>query len=341
MTPFGIFRFLLHYYLKWKHGKRFNGLLNGPDVLWAFEDKSNGLVNGLMIINSADDGETFYNKMKQRIEETLFKYKKFKCLRQTYLGYYYLLEDSVDNEDILCKMMRVDGSEVLNEDQFRTLLTKYSNATLPKDNRATCEIVIGTQGVRWRTNTCDNHGTQYPVLYRLHHIIGDGVTIQGLILKKLVDKIPETTSQKLLEVKPKSKIYCKAKTIDKYFCHVKPNIIKWCRMCTDLLRIQCHHFALFKKEEKTPIHGAKLTGEKYFVWLVEDTSYHVQLIKDMKKKTRDVGFTEFLMTAIARSFYQYLKTVSKFSEFQVQLNRESFNNCFTLKFEVFWRYLKL
>nr|XP_022904671.1 uncharacterized protein LOC111416800 [Onthophagus taurus] len=283
-----IYRYVIDKYLRLKHKNDYVGLIHGTDAVWAIEDNSRGIINGLMIIETDYEPEEFFVRMKKRVCNSLLKSKKFRYVRGKFGGYLYYLRNRMRDDDVVGKIEIIKNGEELDKDELMILLSNYCNKKLPYDDCGTNEVLIGLQSVKWRGNKKCKY--QYPVLYRLHHCIGDGISMQQLVMKTLTDGNVTTVISEILKKDDGGK--------------KKKGDGLW-KIFMKIVRLSAHRLAYLEEKEVNFIHGKELSGEKHLVCCVEDEPEHLEMIKNIKKNLGEGGFSEVCVSAVAASFSDY------------------------------------
>ncbi|XP_011169477.1 uncharacterized protein LOC105202586 isoform X1 [Solenopsis invicta] len=203
---------------------KFAGLLKGTDYVWAVEDTvSLSVINILMILEKAAENSNagflkdFSNLVNDRIvskaaDTTL---EKLFYLRRQKFGYYFWeRSEKINLEDRIrwlnnCAGANCDGScEDVFSESFRKTLENVYNRSLPNDHMAGWEILIGRRCLKSRSveegclssEECFNTNTRkIPILFRIHHSMGDGVALLGLLLKTIAEE--EVTKEMRVKVK--------------------------------------------------------------------------------------------------------------------------------------------
>ncbi|KYN27070.1 PREDICTED: uncharacterized protein LOC108757728 [Trachymyrmex cornetzi] len=220
-----IYRHFIEIVLKIQLRNKFAGLLKGTDCVWAVEDAvSLSVINILMILEKVARNsnkiflEDFRNLINDRIvlkaaDTTI---EKLFYLRSQRFGYYFWeRSEKVDLKDRIrwleCMNANCDGScEDISGELFRKTLENVCNKPLPDNHRAAWEILVGKRCPKSRSNLeegrlspekCfDTDTRKIPMLFRVHHSLGDGVALLGLLLKT----ITEETESKETRVKIKN-----------------------------------------------------------------------------------------------------------------------------------------
>ncbi|XP_057658175.1 uncharacterized protein LOC130895072 [Diorhabda carinulata] len=236
-------------------------------------------------------------KMIEALDETIMKnaehFKKILGSLHKFMGFPYVLKEDIKAADFV---HIVD----VEKDCYKTfghLTYDYSMKPLPKNNKLLFETIILKCSNKWKEK--NNFRIQHiPVLIKIHHILGNGLSIMNLFVQLFGD--------------------------DKY---VIDNVIRefnkrykrsnfWMRLLQGVYSflllpgfMVCE--GIKRNFNKTAFIARAGFGKQYFVKKVDDT-ISVQKIKNLKKKIGDCSFTEILLTAISASCYDYFREVSGF-----------------------------
>ncbi|KAL6256388.1 hypothetical protein P5V15_012502 [Pogonomyrmex californicus] len=220
-----IYRRLVDIVLRIQLRKKFAGLLNGMDSIWAIEDPvCLSLINILMILeksagnSNASFLENFRNLINDRIASRAAgtALEKLFYRRSRKFGYYFWeRNEEVDLKDRIrwleCVNAECDGScEDVTGEFFRKILENVTNKPLPDDHTAAWEILVGRRCSKFRSHVeeshlspeeCFNTNTRkIPVLFRVHHSLGDGMALMDLLLKTIAEKEEEEMRIKVKSV---------------------------------------------------------------------------------------------------------------------------------------------
>ncbi|KYQ47991.1 hypothetical protein ALC60_12950 [Trachymyrmex zeteki] len=130
--------------------------------------------------------------------------EKLFYLRNQKFGYYFWeRSEKIDLKDRIrwleCVNANCDGScEDISGESFRKILENICNKPLPDNHRAAWEILVGKRCPKSRSNVeegrlspekCfDTDSRKIPILFRVHHSLGDGVALLGLLLKTIAEE---------------------------------------------------------------------------------------------------------------------------------------------------------
>ena len=200
-------------------GDDFAGLLEGTDNVWALEESTAlSVINVLALLeqNNSTKNENFLLEFRNLINERLVSsnFDKLNWLREKKYGYCYWrrtkeirIEERVRWIDEDEKNEKYDDTcNETNVDFLQNILTKTTNKMLPKKHSTSWEILIGKnclksssrrlqemeEGLAGLGNESNREKTTIPVLFRVHHCLGDGVALLRLLLESIAD--PESLS---------------------------------------------------------------------------------------------------------------------------------------------------
>jgi len=212
-----IYRHLIEIILKIQFKDKFAGLLKGTDCIWAIEDTvSLSVINILMILEKTTqntNAEIFLQDLRKLINDCILSktadttLEKLFYHRSQKFGYYFWeRNDEVDLEYRIrwleCEDINCDGScEDVTSEIFRRNLGSICNRPLPDDHTAAWEILVGRHcaqfsshlqyaeedhlSVKKRSNA---DTLKIPVIFRVHHSLGDGMALLDLLLKAVAEE---------------------------------------------------------------------------------------------------------------------------------------------------------
>lgn len=224
LTIFFLYRKTVELFLRITLKSEFAGLLEGTDCVWALEESTALSVINVLGIFEKDDkmtDEEFLTEFRKILEERLLSshFEKLNWLRAKRYGYYYWkrngklsIEERVRWMDEEAEHEKCEGlcSEA---DYLEKVLAKLTNAKLPRGHMASWEILVGrncTRGSLRRFKKMDESKNMekektIPVLFRVHHCVGDGVALLRLLLESIADSkhrmISEPTRSNAVERK--------------------------------------------------------------------------------------------------------------------------------------------
>ncbi|XP_034178397.2 uncharacterized protein LOC117603390 [Osmia lignaria lignaria] len=202
-----LYRRIVNVILRIQLKEKFAGFLNGTDCVWAIEEPSALSVNNILLIIEKDARhsnikflESFRQMAKTRILSSPLE--KLFCRRKQKYGYYYWERcDEID----LKKRVRwleyertsCDGScDNIYSGHLKRVLWNVCNQPLPENHTASWEILIGKCCPRSsyhylrRMEERITSKIKIPVLFRVHHSLGDGMSLLKLFREAIIDKEP-------------------------------------------------------------------------------------------------------------------------------------------------------
>ncbi|PSN57644.1 hypothetical protein C0J52_05414 [Blattella germanica] len=204
----------VHIFLKLTQ-KHYVELFEGLDAVWAVEkETSRSIINALTFfeVENMEQGNTllytFRKLVADRLATSPLPCPKMFYLRRRCLGYFYW-EKQVDLtiEDYI-RPMQIVPSEYqstnynmcefpnsIAEETLKNYVAEICNTTLPKNNAASWEILVGSHPItKSPTSLTDDASkgdfgktVQYPILFRVHHSLGDGLSLMQLLVSVMYD----------------------------------------------------------------------------------------------------------------------------------------------------------
>ncbi|XP_039283628.1 uncharacterized protein LOC111055404 isoform X2 [Nilaparvata lugens] len=196
----------------------FAGLMKGNDAFWAVEeDASRSVINILaladfsFIVEASRKGEEPLNTVQELIEERLLsspcRFPKLLCYRRQAMGYFFWeRQPSIDVQDHVRWMdyPRDQPDQLVSEKVLKSFVSSQVNSPLPAYHASGWEILISRYPLRVDKISDDpldamesgnRFDNKYPVLFRVHHSLGDGVALIRLLLDALADPCSRTPSR--------------------------------------------------------------------------------------------------------------------------------------------------
>lgn len=132
-------------------------------------------------------------------------FPKLLCYRRQFMGYFYWEKQSTIKIENHVRWMDIDNlcDDTISESVLRGYISSLANSPLPADHLSGWEILIGQYPVSFtELDPLDimenggyfNSGVRYPVMFRIHHTLGDGVALVKLFLDSLADPYTRTNT---------------------------------------------------------------------------------------------------------------------------------------------------
>lgn len=193
---------------------KFVGLLDGMDCVWAVEQSSALSVNNILMILEKDARhsninflESFRDLVRNRIVCSSFEKLLYKRKRK--FGYYFWeRSEEIDLRERIrwleYERTNCDGScDNIYNSHLKKVLWNICNQPLPENHTASWEILIGKCCPRLshhylrRMEERLTNKIKIPILFRVHHSLGDGMALLKFFRDVIIDKepVPETFLQ--------------------------------------------------------------------------------------------------------------------------------------------------
>lgn len=247
-------------------------------------------------------------------------------------GYFYW-EKHIPNIDEHVRWMDLDTD---SEEVLQEYLSACSNNPLPCKNSSFWEVLVGKKGIL-KDGKC-----LHPVFFRMHHAIGDGISLVSMFLNSFTDegKTEKQTVplQKIQEKKKVSKLLTRDisqleivfnkigkalgvplgkrnsifkmhnefKKINQHFIYTMTGVLE--KISVLLYAPIVISTQLFFGRDKNILHGQKCSGKKFICWKSSEG-----LLGKVKKIKKDLKchFTDVILIAISNSLENYF---SKFGD---------------------------
>ncbi|XP_063697188.1 uncharacterized protein LOC134828138 [Culicoides brevitarsis] len=315
--------------LKAKHGVHFKGFLEGPDTVWACErPRARSVINIISYLSVPREqyepmrtSGKILHSLRQRISGALMEgqqpHPKMFYRKMNELGYFFWSDEAPCKIEKYIRHMDFysETREFLTEDDLKQYTTEKCNAPLPENHSRTWEMLVSKQPIM----RDDGNGFYYPILFRVHHCLGDGVALLRLLLESMADKSVNAkllwTSGAVKAEKPeKSAFFETFKTISQaltmqnlqktyekfiqvaYLVYVTPFVL--CNITFSL------------SPDSNILHPDEIHGEKVVNWIHEASLNFplLETIKRIKKRTPGARFSDVISTILSKSLSKYFRS---------------------------------
>lgn len=307
ITLVALYKESIHIYLKIKHGKNYGGILGGIDNIFVLEtNRSRHIVNCLLFFESNKPIDEMVAIVKKICLEKLIG--NFSWIRKSFMGYNFRLLNQFDINDLLKELVLTE-EERTNKELFENKISSLANVEMPKDNAACCEMFMSNEYVTFASKK-----ELYPLFFRVHHSVGDGVSLLSFLIKQTADQdldivekyVGEKANGELPYIGNKEQ----QKNLSKNFLQLTENYTNKLMKGFEKINTNIYTFPLAVKSDTNCLRSKKqLSGDKLLSFLVEENSGYIQKIKNIKVMVPGVTFSDVLLTLVSASFYQYFKEV--------------------------------
>ncbi|CAH1968241.1 unnamed protein product [Acanthoscelides obtectus] len=289
--------------LKLKHGKNYGGLVDSEDVMWKIEDITNPLINILTIQQSKiSNPEEYFDYIKQCFNGATSgsNAHKLTSICKFFVGYAYYLDNQLTIDDICNKLTVDNGKNYLVETELKDILGDLAGRPMPKDNLGLFEVLVVQKSLKH----VDPDTYQYAVIFRVDHIVADGINLTTFLLqnfaddqeglkrnlKDLISKF-DTSKTKISKKSGWQSIVQTARCIGTFMVHF-PIVF-----ANQLFVIDCNC-----------LHGPKLSGKKFAVYSVEEEGEDLMnTVKQIKRKVAGSSFSSVMLTAVSRAVGKHMQ----------------------------------
>ncbi|KAG5670581.1 hypothetical protein PVAND_000833 [Polypedilum vanderplanki] len=301
---FKIYReYVKHHYLLKNKKLKFVDFMTGEDTVWVCENNnSKSIINVLAFINSNNAiNENLPNELLNSIKSKVFSKlvltnrfpKLFYRRQRDPSGYFYWTNDnSLSINNYVRFLDRFNESIVIKDEEMKRQMSEICNNSLPANNSALWECLIGQQAVQYID------GIKYPVIFRIHHSVGDGVALLRLFLETLADNEDIKIENNPLLTDMKDSLYLKFLRLISFIY----TIIKTPSVLCSQIR---------KEIDYNQIHPTILTGKKKINWIYESelgsTSSLLTVVKALKRKFPGSRFSNILLAALSKSLRDFFE----------------------------------
>uniref|UniRef100_A0A0C9QKA0 Il4 protein n=1 Tax=Fopius arisanus TaxID=64838 RepID=A0A0C9QKA0_9HYME len=208
-----VYRGIVREVLRRSEGNDFGGLLEGSDNVWAIEDDhAYSIINvlGILEMKMTTDASRILEDVRKLVQDRLIakNFDKLCWQRHQRYGYFYWrrTNDTINLED----RVRWLGDDHPNCDgtcgnvyngYLRKIMNRICNQPLPGHHRTNWEILVGRNCQR--ALHVPQNTLNVPLVFRIHHSVGDGVALLRVLLEAIADSHLNTLSQiKIIDTDP-------------------------------------------------------------------------------------------------------------------------------------------
>lgn len=329
-------RIIVNILLKKKYGSNFIQLLVGTDTIWALEeDNARSIINVVTTIEvdtqlNDSSNDNLLNKLKETIRQKFFTgkcpYPKMFYKRSFEKGYYFWEKHENLCIDDYVRPMNLNENLEMNNENLHKFVSENANTKLPFNNTASWEVYISDRPMVKSEDEQPNIEI-YPLLFRIHHSLGDGVVLMKLLLKTIADEDLDVKAEKKRSVTTVSVM----KFVTEKFSLKKIHgisLIRGFRKCfynilTKIMLLIMAPASLMSQVLRPPdnntLHGPALSGNKVCAWVSDELTEESLLVRIKRVKSRIPGvtFSDIFLTALSASYHNYFTQVTLNSKYEV------------------------
>ncbi|CAH1968250.1 unnamed protein product [Acanthoscelides obtectus] len=180
-----LIRQIINLILKLYYGKYYGGILENADCMWAAESDINQCVTILHIYKtSIKNPGDFINRVKDS-HSKIFKdcFPKITSILKTFMGYGYLVKNQVSSDEAV-RIVTVGSyhSDYLEESDLPRIINIIASRPLQK---GLIEIHLVPKPLKRKTR--DVTEWHYAVVYKVHHIVGEGLGLLMFCMESFAD----------------------------------------------------------------------------------------------------------------------------------------------------------
>ncbi|KAF5279047.1 hypothetical protein FQA39_LY05725 [Lamprigera yunnana] len=273
------------------------------DFTMACEIPKNSFI-GMLIIFKCDktvSNQGLYEYIKEMLEKRWWgkdhQYvKKFFTTIKEFMGYLYLETIPLTVENCVLELPTVEGD--LDKKGLLNLISACYYKPFPLNNTALWDVHIGKQPLIWREK--DNEDVHYfPMFFRIHHCIADGVTLIKLFTRALADfkqgdlEIPDVFNAHQGQESP-------IKRIVKYIFEFLKIIIYFVGVS--------YVYLVLKGHDNNELCRKNIGNREFLDFYVDEDGTFFLKVKEIKRNYPGTSFSAILISAYSASLNDYYKT---------------------------------
>ncbi|XP_014368908.2 uncharacterized protein LOC106719155 [Papilio machaon] len=287
-TLISLFYKVTCYYIIKANDVNFASFLDGFDVFWSLEDDDSRCVINVLGIVETNTSDSLVSRIKQKLRIVITNKscnKLFYRRNEKYGWYYWRNYSEIDLNDYV-KVLNIGNKKgSISKEDIEGAMTEVSYLPLPFNDTGLFQIFVTEQ----RIENCEGERSNYGIIFRIHHAVGDGVALIEFLCKTLADDVKN--DQKFSMPSNYIPIDTSTTLLDK----VK-------QLCSMPI---CFVDGILRKPDQHSLHGPSLIGKKIFKWTDPDVDLY-QMIKDIKQCKKNLNFSDILATSLSsglRNFF--------------------------------------
>ncbi|CAG9806865.1 unnamed protein product [Chironomus riparius] len=299
VTSFKLYRAYVSKCLKENKSTGFKGFLVGEDTFWVCEDdNAKAVINVLAFVSCR--GENMHENLLTSIRDRIYSKlmlpntfpKMFYRKKRDESGYFYWTDENYLTINEYVRFMNDSNDIFISDDDFKEQMSSICNQSLPADHSALWECLVSRQAIQY------DDGIKYPVIFRVHHSVGDGVALLRLFLEALADKEDVDIDENPVLTQTDNSFNTK-------FMRFLSTVVT----CIKSPSVLCSQMQ--KQIDINKIHPSKLSGNKKINWIYESSNndnYSTPLltvVKLLKRKFPGSRFSNILLSALSKSLRDY------------------------------------
>ncbi|XP_072947733.1 uncharacterized protein [Epargyreus clarus] len=282
-----VYKLICFMIIKWED-ENFVKFLDSFDVFWSLEDDTTkSIINVLGVIES-DCPENLVDCIEEKLLNVSISNEGKIFYRRTekYGFYYWRRPDFIDMKEYIQLVDIPNIYDYLHVDDLEQMLTNISDESLPFNGESMFQIFI----TKKRLDSGEEKG-KYALICRVHHSVGDGITLIQFLCETLGDEMSNDTS------------YLKAGASYNNITNKSPSdLIEMMKKLGDILI--SFTSVLQRKPDDYSLYGPKLIDESIFKWIDEDEKVFI-MIKAIKDSVEGVSFSDVILAAMSQSLQNY------------------------------------
>ncbi|XP_069359026.1 uncharacterized protein [Maniola hyperantus] len=271
-----------------RRDKHFAGFLDSFDVFWSLEDDATKSVINVLGIIESESSQELIDQIKEKLQNIVQNNDTEKLFyrRSEEYGFYYWRKCCYVDTSQYVRVVDVSNVDSLSVSDLEEIMSEVSYQPLPFNDEGLFQILVTNQ--RLKNN---KRNSEYGIIFRIHHAVGDGVALIEFLCQALADgKDDELIT------------FCMPET---YKVSSKKSSADLLKMLTKLFKIPgCLIDGILREPDRSTLHGPPLNGKKFYKWIQPDDNLF-QMVKNIKESIEEANFSDILATALSFGFQDY------------------------------------
>ncbi|XP_065160897.1 uncharacterized protein [Atheta coriaria] len=270
----------------------------GGDAMYSDDHRiGKGIIPAVYYIEEkyADSAHLLMEHIKSASLKAQTNHPRLRCIQKKFLCYIFFLRSPPIGLDFITYF-----DDYKSDDDFQNILNEKIGSVLPLNNTFLWEITIGKKSVKVQDKNC------IPLLFRLHHSLGDGVTLMTLLMTNYAENGCENI-RVLCDNLKKLQMRGTSKKSPKRMYNVIDDFMKSLLTFINYIWNKEFYFGfdfLRDAEVKYSWHNEPSGDISLHMVGIDQNKQFVEKVKEIKNKL-NVSFNDVILGVIAASFTKH------------------------------------
>ncbi|XP_017772697.1 PREDICTED: uncharacterized protein LOC108559842 [Nicrophorus vespilloides] len=272
-----MYKYLISFILYMKYDKKYRYIMPGIDSFCNREYRC--LINSVLFVEYKKSPSELLEDLRERINNVLHgTHEKISFTRHRFMGLDFYLKRDFNVEELVRPMIKGECTQ-LSSSAFAEIISIEDKLVMPGNDMGMFEVSVGQQPM---AEDVYNSSNVYPILFRMHHSLCDGISFINAFYTTFIDNelpaIEKSMKDKIIE-----------------------NMIDL-KLATQTTTIKNNMFSL---RDHNSLRGYNLLEDKHFVWTTKLNSEILLKVKKIRKYY-GTSFASTITACLTSSLHEHL-----------------------------------